>query len=56
MMKFKFEKVANMVFLSTEDIIWKAWNEEDFTERKAKNAERKILKDTNGNAEFEYKF
>lgn len=53
MMKFKFEKVANMVYLVTEDIIWKAWMADEFTEKKAKNAMNKIMKETNGNAVFE---
>jgi ribonuclease PH len=42
-MRFKIEKIANMIFITSEcGIIFKAWNEEDFTERKLKNAMKKI--------------
>lgn len=42
-MKFTVEKVANMIFITSEgDIIFKAWDEREFTERKLKNAIRKI--------------
>ena len=53
MMKFKIEKVANMIFIVSEcDTIFKAWEEHEFTERKLKNAMNKITKNLNGNAEF----
>lgn len=42
MENFKIEKVANMVFISTEDQVWKAWHEADFTEKKMNNAIKKI--------------
>lgn len=43
-MTFTLEKIANMVFVGTEDHIWKAWNVEDFTERKLNNWIRKTQK------------
>lgn len=50
---FIIEKVANMVFISTEnDIIWEAWHEEDFTERKLNNAIKRLTKNHCGNVEF----
>lgn len=52
-MKFKVEKVANMIFVTSDcDVIFNAWNEDDFTERKLKNAMNRIKKNLNGNAEF----
>ena len=51
-MNFKIEKVANMVFISCEDVIFNAWNVEDFTERKLKNAMSKIQNNYNGTVEF----
>ena len=42
-MKFKIEKVGNMIFITAEqDIIFKAWDEYEFTERKLRNAIKKI--------------
>lgn len=56
-MKFIIEKVANMVFVSSEyDIIWKAWDETEFAERKLKNAMNRITRNYCGNVEFERKF
>lgn len=55
-MKFTFEKVANMIFLTNDGQVWKAWNVEEFTERKMKNAMNKISKEYNGTVEFEKKF
>lgn len=56
-MKFKVEKVANMIFITSEcDTIFKAWDESDFTERKLKNAIAKIKNNLCGNAEFERLF
>lgn len=43
-MTFKLEKIANMVFVGTDDHIWKAWNAEDFTERKLDNWIKKTQK------------
>ena len=56
-MKFKIEKVANMIFITNNyDTIFKAWNIEEFTERKLKNAITKIKDDYCGNVEFERMF
>lgn len=49
-MTFTIEKVSNMVFAGTEDHIWKAWDEDEFTERKMNNWIKKIQKDFNGKA------
>lgn len=52
-MKFVIEKVANMYFITSEcGTIFNAWDEDEFTERKLKNAINKITKNLNGNAEF----
>ena len=52
-MKFKIEKVANMIFITSDcDTIFNAWDEREFTERKLKNAMNRISKNLNGNAEF----
>lgn len=57
MMKFKIEKVANMVFITSEcETIFKAWNEEDFTERKLKNAMKKIQSNYKDKVIFERMF
>lgn len=56
-MKFKIEKVANMVFITSDcDTIFKAWDVGEFTERKLKNAMNRIAKDYNGLVSFEKKF
>ncbi len=56
-MKFKIEKVANMVFITSDcGTIFKAWDEYSFTERKLNNAMKKISSDLNGNAKFERTF
>lgn len=56
-MKFKIEKVANMIFITSDcDVIFRAWDETEFTERKLKNAMNKISVNLCGNAEFERKF
>jgi hypothetical protein len=56
-MKFKIEKVANMVFITSEcETIFKAWNEEDFTERKLKNAMKKIQSNYKDKVIFERMF
>ena len=53
MMKFTVEKVANMIFITSDcGTIFNAWDEREFTERKLKNAMNRILKNLNGNAEF----
>lgn len=42
-MTYKIEKVANMIFITDDtNQIWKAWNVEDFTERKLENAKKKL--------------
>ena len=56
-MKFTIEKVANMVMVVSEcEVIFKAWNIENFTERKLNNTIKRITKDLNGNATFTRKF
>ena len=55
-MNFKVEKVANMIFISNGDTIFKAWNEDDFTEKKLNNAMNKIANNYNGTAKFEKLF
>lgn len=56
-MKFKIEKVANMVFITSEcDTIFRAWDEREFTERKLKNAMNQIQKNYLGKVEFERTF
>ena len=41
--KFYLEKVANMIFLVTHnDVIFKSWDVDEFTERKYNNAIKKI--------------
>lgn len=52
-MTFKIEKVANMIFITSDcDTIFKAWDETEFTEKKLKNAMKKIQDNLNGNATF----
>lgn len=52
-MKFKIEKVANMIFITADqDIIFKAWDITEFTEKKLQNAIKKINGHYNGKAEF----
>ena len=42
-MQFIIEKVANMIFISSKnDVIFRSWNVEEFTERKLNNAMKKI--------------
>ena len=56
-MKFTIEKVANMVMVVSEcEVIFNAWNIEDFTERKLNNTIKRITKGLNGNATFTRKF
>lgn len=53
MTKFTIEKVANMVFISTDcGVIFNAWDINEFTERKLNNAMNRISKNLCGNAEF----
>ena len=52
-MKIIIKKVANMVFMESDcGVIFKAWDEGEFTERKLKNAMNKIGRNYNGNVEF----
>ena len=52
-MKFKIEKVANMIFVTSEcDVVFKAWDEDNFTEKKLNNAMKEIANNYNGNVEF----
>lgn len=56
-MKFKIEKVANMVFITSDcDTIFQSWDERDFTERKLKNAVNRITKNYGGLCSFERMF
>lgn len=53
MLKLKIERCANMVFCSSDcGVIFKAWDESEFTERKMKNTMKKISDNVNGNVEF----
>lgn len=52
-MVFKIEKVSNMIFISSDcDVIFESWDETEFTERKLKNAMKRLSKNNCGNAEF----
>lgn len=56
-MTFKIEKVANMVFISSDcGVVFNAWDETEFTERKLQNAMNRINKNLCGNAKFERMF
>ena len=56
-MKFKIEKVANMVFITSDcGTIFNTWDESEFTERKMNNAIKKISANYNGTVTFEKKF
>lgn len=53
MTTFKIEKVANMIFITSDcGVIFKAWNNAEFTERKLNNQIKKIQDCLNGNAIF----
>lgn len=55
-MKFTVEKVANMVFITSEcGVIFKAWDEREVTEKKLNNAMKKISQNLNGDAQFDIK-
>ena len=50
---FTFERVANMVFLTSEcGVIFNTWHVEDFTPRKRSNAIAKIKATYNGAVVF----
>lgn len=56
-MEFVVEKVSNMVFITdTQDIVWEAWDESEFTERKLKNAMKRLQKNHLCPITFERKF
>ncbi|MCU7378101.1 hypothetical protein OBO34_07005 [Clostridiales Family XIII bacterium ASD5510] len=55
-MTFNIEKVANMIYITSDDIVYNSWEEDNFTERKLKNATNRILKNLNGNAVFNKTF
>lgn len=56
-MEFTIEKVSNMVFVTSScGVIFNAWDESEFTERKLANAIRKIQNNYNGTAVFERTF
>lgn len=51
--KFIIEKVSNMIFISSDsDVIFESWDESEFTERKLKNAMKRLSKNNLGNVEF----
>ena len=57
MMKFTIEKVANMIFITSDcGVIFKSWMADEFTERKLNNAIKKIANDCYDGAEFIRKF
>lgn len=52
-MKFTIEKVANLIMITTDcGVIFKVWNEEEFTERKLNNAIKRISNNYNGETTF----
>lgn len=54
-MKFEIKQVANLIFIVAEgDIVFKAWDESEFTERKLKNAIAKIQKCYPGEGRCEF--
>jgi len=57
MPKFIIEKVANMVFITSEcGVVFYAWNIEDYTERKRNNAIAKLKQQYNNNVCFVFGF
>ncbi len=56
-MKFVIEKVANIVFITSDcGTVFNAWDEHEFTERKLTNAMNRINKNLCGRAVFERTF
>lgn len=52
-MTFTIEKVANMIFITSDcGVIFKAWHEAEFTERKLNNQIKKISDNLTGHATF----
>lgn len=57
MPKFVIEKVANMVFITSEcGVVFYAWNIEDYTTRKRDNAIAKLKNCYNNNVCFVFAF
>ena len=54
MTTYKIEKVSNMVFITEveSDTVFDAWDESEFTERKLKNAMKRLSKNHCGNVKF----
>lgn len=56
-MNFVIKKVANMVFITSDcGVVFNAWDEHEFTERKLNNAINRINKNLCGRATFERRF
>ena len=52
-MTFYIKKAANIIsVISDEEIVFKTWFTDDFTERKLSNTVKKISKELNGDAQF----
>lgn len=52
-MTFTIEKVANMIFVTSDcGVVFKAWHEAEFTERKLNNQIKKINDNLTGHATF----
>lgn len=52
-MKFTIEKVANMIFITDNcGTVFKAWEENEFTEQKLKNAINRISKNYKTSCQF----
>ena len=56
MTTFTLEHIANMIFLTSGEQVWRAWDESEFTERKLNNAWKRIEKNFLGNVELVKKF
>jgi len=57
MTTFKIEKIANMVFITSEcGVVFYAWNIEDYTERKRNNAIARIKQHYNNRVCFVFGF
>lgn len=41
-MKFTIEKVSNMIMISSGEVVYKAWDAAEVTDRKLQNAMKKI--------------
>ena len=57
MTTFKIEKVANMVFITSEcGVVFYAWNIEEYTERKRNNAIARLKEQYNNRVCFVFGF